>query len=155
MDTPHIIESDDAPLSADIGDFVEIPDGMRWDCLMCGSCCGNVFSRTWIDVQLSEYIGSPVDGFCKYLGRNNGVEKTCRIYETRPNICRGYPFIIKRKDEHYVLTIHIKCPGIGHGDEIKIKNRLMETLRLVEEDLGVEFIVRGNGSNDFILYKVR
>lgn len=155
METPLIVEGDDAPLSADISDFIEIPHGMKWECQMCGSCCGNIFSRTWIDGYLSEYIGDPVDGFCKYLLKNNGIEKRCGRYLTRPNICMGYPFIIKKKGDHYVLTVHNKCPGLGNGEVFDIEGRLMSTLKLVEEDLNVDFIVRKNGSNGFMMYKVK
>ena len=112
------------PLSADIDDFIEIPEGMRWECIMCGSCCGNVFSRKWIDIHLSEKVGDPVDGFCKYLDRGNG--NRCGRYETRPNICRGYPFIIKKKGDHYILTVHNKCPGIGKGEVLDTESRLMK-----------------------------
>jgi Fe-S-cluster containining protein len=155
METPHIVEGNDAPLSADIGDFIEIPEGMRWECAKCGSCCGNIFSQTWLDVHLSEYIGDPVNGFCKYLAMDNGGERRCKKYLTRPNICRGYPFIIRKKGDYYILTVHRKCPGVGRGAVLDIEDRLISTLKLVEDDLSVEFIIRRDGSNQFRMYKVK
>jgi Fe-S-cluster containining protein len=122
---------------------------------MCGSCCGNVFSRTWIDLHLAEFIGDPVKGFCKYLVGENGGERRCGRYPTRPNICRGYPFIIRKKGDHYVLTVHNKCPGVDRGEVLNIEERLMTTLKLVEEDMDVDFIVRKGVSNGFLLYKVK
>lgn len=153
MDTPVIVEGDGAPFSADIGDFIEIPSGMLWKCVNCGSCCGNVFSASWLDLYITEFVGDLFEGFCKYLDRNNG--NRCGRYATRPNACRGYPFVIKKRGDHYVLTIHNKCSGVGKGDEIDIKEKLIEVLKLAEDDLGVEFMVRNHGENDFRLYKLK
>ena len=153
MDSPVIVEGDDAPLSADIDDFIEIPEGMRWECIGCGSCCGNIFSKTWLDVYLTEFIGESVNGYCKYLDTGNG--NRCRRYETRPNICRGYPFVIKKKSKYYVLTVHGKCKGIGNGILLDVRSKMEEVLKLVEDDLDVEFIVRAKGENDFRLYKLK
>ncbi len=83
------------------------------------------------------------------------LKKDAVGYLTRPNICMGYPFVIKKKRDHYVLTVHNKCPGMGRGEALDIESRLMSTLKLVEVDLNVDFIVRKNGSNGFLMYKVK
>jgi Fe-S-cluster containining protein len=119
--------------------FIEIPPGLRWECIKCGSCCGNVFSDTWIDASLAEYIGPTVEGFCKYLERDSS--NRCTRYATRPNICRGYPFIIKKNGDHYLLAIHSKCKGVGIGPVLDITERLLVTLKLVEDDLDLDFMI--------------
>lgn len=63
--------------------------------------------------------------------------------------------MIKKKGDHYVLTVHSKCSGIGHGPIIDIKERMLQTLKLVEDDLGVEFIIKEVGENEFRMYKVK
>ncbi len=141
------------PVSADLKDYVEIAHGLKWECIMCGSCCGDVFTSTWLEICVADIVGDPVDGFCKHLDRED--ENKCRIYDSRPSICRGYPFVIKKNGGHYVLTIHRRCNGIGHGEVLDIKKKLMEIIELVEDDLGVEFIVENVEENDFKLYKVK
>jgi hypothetical protein len=153
METHPIVEGDDAPHSVDIGDFDEIPTGMKWSCISCGLCCGNVFSESWLDLYVTEYVGPLLDGYCKHLDRENG--NRCSIYQRRPNICRGYPFVIKKNGTKYNLTIHRRCNGIGHGQPIDIKEKLMNVLNLVEDDLSIEFIVEMGEWNEFSLYKIK
>ena len=83
METP-LSEGDVVPYSADVGDFVNINEGDRWECVMCGNCCGNVFSQTWLDVSLTQYIGDPLNGYCKHHDRKTHV---CHVHPGRPNIC--------------------------------------------------------------------
>ena len=146
-------ENEDKPTSANLVDYVEIHPGMKWGCVMCGSCCGNVFSTSWLDLHVADQVGDVVDGYCPHLDRENG--NRCLIYDSRPNICRGYPFVIKKNGDHYILTIHEKCIGIGNGGELDIEGKLMELMKLVEEDHGIEFMINKLEGNDFNLYKMK
>ncbi len=146
-------DNDDRPYSVELGDFIEIQADMKWECVMCGTCCRNIHSKTWLYSVLSDPIHITIDGRCKFLDIENG--NRCERYDTRPNVCRGYPFVIKKKGDHYVLTVHKGCSGIGKGSILDVRKRLIYTLELVEEDLGIEFIVREVGENDFKMYKIK
>jgi len=139
------------PYSANIDDFIDVVFGMRWSCVRCGSCCGNIFSRTWIDAALSEYIGDPVDGYCKWYDR---LEHKCTIYERRPNICRGYPFIIRKEGDHYKLQVHRLCKGLGQGEPVDIMEVAERLIRYCEEDLDLDFHIAWEEGN-LKLYRIR
>lgn len=124
------------PYSAGPEDFIPIDEGFRWECIGCGKCCGNVFTRTWLDVSLREYIGEPVDGHCRHLENNR-----CLIHPRRPNICRGYPFILKRVGEHYEIRVHSHCSGIGNGPELDIRAKVLEVVRLAEDEFDMDLII--------------
>lgn len=52
---------------------------MTWECSKCGACCRNIvvyaiLPNFWDEKNLK----------CKYLSKNN----LCKIYSTRPSICR-------------------------------------------------------------------
>jgi Fe-S-cluster containining protein len=56
-----------------------------------------------------------VDGKCVFLRKN-----LCTIYDSRPLICRFYPFELKDdgKNKH-VFAYTDECPCIGVGPELK------------------------------------
>ena len=146
-------EGEDLPLSADVRDFVRPPPGMRWGCIGCGRCCGNVFSRTWLDVSLREYIGEPIEGYCSALDRST---MRCGNYEGRPSICRGYPFILKKEKGRYEVLVHRLCRGIGKGPIVDLYEKAVELVALVEEEFDISFIVRRTrGGSGVVLYRIK
>ena len=146
------VEGDDIPYSADIGDFVDVKEGDRWKCQLCGVCCGNVYSKTWLDITMMEYIKEPVDGNCPNLDPHT---KLCRIHDTRPNVCRGYPFIIRKSGDHYKLQVHSRCIGLGHGPEVDIEAKAVELVKYCEDELGIEFMVRTEEDGSIRMYRIK
>ena len=71
-------------------------------CTSCGLCCQNIS-------QIEKLKGFDLgDGICKYFDKQN---LTCKIYETRPDICRVDLMFEKKyfkyytKDEYFKLNI--------------------------------------------------
>ena len=141
---PHI------QYSVDISEFIDIPEGLRWECIRCGSCCGNVFSRTWIDLALRDHIGDPVDGYCNHFDR---VDHKCRIHPDRPNICRGYPFVLRKSGDHYRVQVHSKCKGIGSGPEVDPEKIIRMLVELCESEFHMGFIIERSVEGEFRLFK--
>jgi Fe-S-cluster containining protein len=53
-------------------------------------------------------------GKCLFL-----LDKTCAIYESRPLICRFYPFqLAATEDQAYTFFCTKECPGIGEGKQL-------------------------------------
>jgi Fe-S-cluster containining protein len=145
-------DQNEAPNSVPHSDFIDVYDDLRWKCINCGTCCGNVYSRTWLDVSLTDYIQEPVDGYCPKFD----VETHhCRIHDKRPNVCRGYPFIIRKSGDHYKLQIHKRCKGIGQGPVIDIEEKVLELVKYCEEELDIDFIVRKGDDGKIKMYRVK
>ncbi len=155
MQDPVIAPTDERPYSADFKDFIDVPKGLRWECVRCGSCCGNVFSQTWLDIELTKYIGTPVDNYCKHLDRAD--DNRCTIHDRRPNTCRGFPFIIRKEGEHYKVQIYSKCPGVGKGNLVDFRERVKYLLKLALDEHNLDFIVdwEGEDENRVKLYRIK
>jgi len=151
MDTP-LSEGDDVPYSADVGDFVDIKEGDRWECMMCGNCCGNVFSKTWLDVSLTQYIGDPLDGFCRHHDRKDHL---CHVHPGRPNICRGYPFVLRKDGDSFKIQVHRKCSGFGRGGLVNPYEKGTELVKLMENEFDMDFIIRSDGNGGVRLFRIK
>lgn len=114
------------------------PEGLCFECQLCGACCGGEPGTIWVTV---DEIGS-IAGFLgiddsllrqQYLTRNMGRNsikeqenydcifleknlKRCKIYKVRPLQCRLFPFwpsILRNKNIwDYYST---RCPGMNYG----------------------------------------
>ena len=126
------------------------PRNVRFKCERCALCCGDARNRVRSILLLkieTDYISrktskSPdefaekVEGFEPYTYRmkktNDGKclflkDNSCSIYETRPLICRFYPFQLKNiRTDRYAFEYTTECPGIGKGS--KVKKRFFERL---------------------------
>jgi Fe-S-cluster containining protein len=102
-------------------------------------------------VILSDFVGEAVDGFCANYDHEM---KRCSIHGDRPNVCRGYPFIIKKRGDHYTVQVHRYCKGIGSGPQIDRKEIAEDLVRYCEEDLDIEFLIRWEG-DDLRLYRIK
>ena len=110
------------------------PTMVKWSCIRCGACCGDVGKRErmirllYKDIQKIEEVtdeefyedwveGSfeglmlKIEGKCVFLN-----EEGCMIYENRALLCRMYPFWLERQGNIFVFGIDVDCPGQGHGD---------------------------------------
>jgi len=62
-------------------------------------------------------------GLCIFLSDNR-----CKIYKSRPLICRFYPFTMI-EDDRYIFMVDTACPGIGKGKMVTKK----ALVKLIEE----------------------
>ena len=114
------------------------PQGIRWGCKRCGACCRDASHRRRrilllpADVDRLEKAGecgfevevkgeSPfvaemrrVEGACIYL-----TEEGCRVYPHRALLCRMYPFWMERDGRVFEIRVDTRCPGFGHGGELR------------------------------------
>ncbi|MBN1389570.1 MAG: YkgJ family cysteine cluster protein [Candidatus Thermoplasmatota archaeon] len=145
-------EGDSVPYSACAGDFIDLREETRWECVMCGKCCGNVFSRTWLDVELTQYIGDPVNGFCRH---HDPKDHVCHIHPGRPNICRGYPFVLKKEGDSFKIQVHTRCSGLGAGKTIDPYEKGVELVKLMEDEFDMDFIIRSDGNGGVRLFRIK
>jgi len=129
-------EPDTRPDNPDPADFILLPDGIHWECQHCGDCCGNVYSRHWVDPGLRKHIGEPVDNYCKRWNRKSG---RCGDYENRSNVCRGYPFSLRKEEGRYYLQMHKRCRGFGKGPEVDRRKIAEMMVDLCRREFGIEF----------------
>ena len=110
-------------------------DGLRFECQRCGSCCRGEPGVVWMNKKeaknVSVSLGVSMDLFTKnyirlingrisLLEHDNGdcvmYDNGCKVYETRPQQCRTFPFWssnLKTKAEWEEQKK--MCPGIGKG----------------------------------------
>lgn len=106
-----------------------VQDGDRWQCIRCGTCCRADFEDKWLD-----HIGTIHDRIdttekCVHL-RFENHKYSCKIYETRPNACKAFPFTLRKQgDGNYKLIIHARCRGYGKGRIIDIRQKIQQCLR--------------------------
>ena len=122
----------------------EYPENVSFDCKLCGRCCGDtedhtrhvlllkvdakrITNQTNLDVSefADEVEGSepyvyemkkPENGQCFFLKNSR-----CTIYNSRPLICRFYPFQLDNQNNTYVFSYTNKCPGVGKGDNLTLE----------------------------------
>jgi len=120
------------------------PEGVCFQCVRCGLCCGDTRSRTRRilllreDVQrISEVVLKPAEAFAtenrghgfyvyemrKMRGANKCVflEGTaCSIYSVRPLVCRFYPFeLVTQRDGKHSFFCTGECPGVKRGRRLE------------------------------------
>jgi len=127
-----------------MADFRFVTPSTRFMCKRCTQCCsldvmlsdeemarlGDSCDREWHTTKKASW-GSDMP-CCLLRGRS------CSIYESRPRLCRIYPFFAIPESEmsmfgilveasasrfsgedgeHYIIIYDEKCPGIGEGGE--------------------------------------
>jgi Fe-S-cluster containining protein len=130
---------------------LQYPYDIFFECIKCGSCCRDPGRRrrkivlTSADLKSIEaatqvstnefcrashtasepfrHIMRESCGACPFLDENS----MCRIYESRPVICRCYPFSIEFDKDNMVFSVSSKdCAGLGRG--IKLTRGFFENL---------------------------
>jgi hypothetical protein len=119
------------------------PHEVLFECIRCGSCCRDTDKRRRKIVLTSTDLNRIVDAtnlsvneFCRashvapepfrHIMRESygaciflNKETTCSIYDSRPTICRCYPFSIQIDDSNVVFSVASKtCPGLGRGHKL-------------------------------------
>jgi len=137
------------------------PKNIRFHCTKCGLCCGDTRTRTRHILLLekeaervSEITSKPVEAFaCRIKGHDSArayayeMRKTgegkcpflednaCGIYQSRPLICRYYPFRLRtRRNGKHVFSFTSECPGIGAGRVLR-KNYFERLLKRARGEL--------------------
>ena len=114
------------------------PKGIRWSCKRCGTCCRNASHRPRrilllpSDITRLEGVGEKdfmerVKGeepFIAEMKKMGGAcvkltEKGCMVYPSRALLCRMYPFWVEREGRSLEVMVDTRCPGFGHGPELK------------------------------------
>ncbi len=121
-----------------IEDYIDVTEGMRWDCIRCGKCCGNNFTTKWLDDCVVPVVGPLIDNHCRHFDR---AERRCTIHASRPAACRGHPFTLMNVGDGTVLKVHSGCPGIGHWDQVDIKGTMVAMLDDIRGLYDIDFIV--------------
>ena len=123
----------------------KFPKNVHFECSRCALCCRGTEnkSRTILILkkEAEKISGKTQKGIDEFAERKEGAEpyvyvmrKTsdgkcvflkdnlCTIYETRPLICRFYPFKLDNLGNHkYVFNYTEECPSIGSGPQLKRK----------------------------------
>ncbi len=122
---------------------VPLRPGERWACTRCGQCCSESFQSGWLESALREDIGAPVDGRCRAYGPGS---HRCTRYETRPLICRAYPFTLQPGvDGRFRLYRHSLCPGFGTGPPVDIATWIRRLVSYHEAVEGIRYDIDWSG----------
>ena len=106
-----------------------VKDGDRWRCIRCGTCCRGDFENKWLEHIRGLHERINTSEKCAHLRFENN-KYSCKIYETRPNACKAFPFTLRRQvDGNYKLVIHAKCKGYGNGKIINIRLKILQCLK--------------------------
>ncbi len=114
------------------------PKGIRWSCKHCGACCRDASHRPRrilllpSDVEKLEAAGEKEfvekvrgdEPFVAEMKKAGGAcinltEEGCRVYSSRALLCRMYPFWVEREGRSLEVRVDMRCPGFGHGPEVK------------------------------------
>jgi Fe-S-cluster containining protein len=123
------------------------PANIHFECNQCGLCCGDTKEKTRHILlleseahEISAKTGLPIEGFAveaanglpyvyeiKKLCQGKCIfleNSQCTIYNSRPLICRFYPFELRfdQNKETYIFNYTIECPKIGEGKALTIKD---------------------------------
>jgi len=121
----------------------EYPEQVSFECERCALCCGDTEYKSRSILLLKgeadriseinllglDRFAEKIQGFEPYIYRMKKSRNrkcvflegnSCSIYETRPLICRFYPFQLKNpREKGYVFEYTDECPGIGKGSQLK------------------------------------
>lgn len=121
----------------------EYPKRVRFRCARCALCCGDAEDKVRSILLLKieadriskktlmnlDKFAEKIEGFEPYLYQMRKTEDgkcvflkddSCSIYQTRPLICRFYPFQLKNLgNNRYAFSYTDECSGIGEGPQLK------------------------------------
>jgi Fe-S-cluster containining protein len=131
----------------------------QFECTKCGLCCRDTEKKTRHILLLAseaEEISKKTDqkfgDFCEPIfGKEPYVyemkktqgkcvflkDNQCTIYQTRPLICRFYPFELKfsANENRYIFNATLECVGIGKGKTL-CKEDFEKLFLLAQQRLG-------------------
>jgi len=134
------------------------PDNVCFECSGCGLCCGDtpqkerhvlvlaseakeISSETQLPIV--EFAKKTTDSLYVYeMNKPNGrcfflKNRRCSIYESRPLICRYYPFEVRFNSERgmHVFNYTLECPTINKEGKQLVKQDFERLFLLAEERL--------------------
>jgi Fe-S-cluster containining protein len=136
------------------------PANVCFACNCCGLCCGNTpqkerhilllaseakkiaekmhwliedFTIEIIDSKPYVFEMKKINGKCFFLKDNK-----CDIYESRPLICRFYPFELRFNPDRdtYVFNYTLECPTINKEGQLLATQDFEKLFLLAKEQLG-------------------
>ena len=135
------------------------PKNVCFECNCCGLCCGDTEHKTRHILLLeneaediSAHTCFPIEDFAVEIPGNTPYlyemkkpqgkcfflkSNKCAIYETRPLICRFYPFELKfniSKNSH-VFSFTVECPAINREGRAVSKKDFEALFQLAEQRL--------------------
>ena len=116
MDQIHLRELDAAQRQASLPPAVDEANIRIFPCNRCGACCRNVGN-----VALYAHLDRG-DGVCLHLNINTNL---CRIYETRPQICR-IADMFSAFEEHLTWQEYVDL-NLQSCDALRTQRRAPET----------------------------
>ncbi len=114
--------------------------GIQFECQRCANCCKNtekkvrrillseadakrIRNKTKLQTKDFAYVlkgetpfkfkMKKINGKCIFLENNK-----CRIYSSRPLICRCFPFWIEKINKTFIFKATQDCSGIGKGEQL-------------------------------------
>ncbi|MFT4303420.1 MAG: YkgJ family cysteine cluster protein [Candidatus Woesearchaeota archaeon] len=126
---------------------VSINKQTKWECQQCGKCCNGLI----ISKQKSLSIIDDGCFVCKHFDKKT---KLCNIHDdTRPFICRIYPFIPniesilstdgiaypRRAFALENIKIHTECCGYGRGQRVFVNKQLHKTINKLSLEFSENF----------------
>lgn len=120
------------------GKFWWEDEGLLFECLQCGGCCGGEPGAIWVTAgeikSIADFLGEDEEEFrsvrlrwdygrnsireqpnydCLFLKR---TEKLCAIYQVRPSQCSLFPFWPSMLRDREVWDYYAaRCPGMDGG----------------------------------------
>jgi Fe-S-cluster containining protein len=120
------------------------PRDLFFECIKCGLCCRDTGSHRRKIILTSKDIDNIVEvthqipkDFCKVthaapkpfshiMKKTSGSclfldgDSTCSMYDSRPLICRCYPFAVEYEGSNVIAftTSSKDCPGLGRGKRL-------------------------------------
>lgn len=141
----------------------DYPKKIRFKCEKCALCCGDTKARVrrilLLEIEAKSIsqkthkslkdFAEKLDEFEPYIYMMKKAESgkciflkddLCTIYQTRPLICRFYPFELKEENHKHVFAYTDECPAIGKGPYLekgyfeKLVKISMKTMKENEEN---------------------
>ncbi len=119
---------------------IQIPQFVPQEvCLKCEGCCrfkeqrspwrpkvtereASVLEKKGLSLLEKIFDGNVVDSdsYIKAINLKGGCQcsffdsnsNTCRVYVDRPFECQFYPFLLEKREEAFLISVHLSCPHI-------------------------------------------
>jgi Fe-S-cluster containining protein len=139
----------------------EHPKNIRFICNRCAKCCGDTEEKVRSILLLEaeakriakktskiiEEFAEMVEGAQPYVYRMRKTTEgkcvflkasLCSIYQTRPLICKFYPFKLENTENgKFKFTYTKECPNIGKGQKLRrefFENLFREFMKVMKEN---------------------
>ncbi|MBU4502673.1 MAG: YkgJ family cysteine cluster protein [Nanoarchaeota archaeon] len=117
-----------------------VDNNTQWECQKCMKCC-----ETNKEIVQKIFNIKSHKEHCHFL-----EDKTCKIEDNKPLMCRLYPFFPGINDRKFSfaigkLTIFAGCPGVGKGKKISENKELLKKIDGTAKELMDRFALKLQG----------